>query len=397
MITFEEATIIVNNHLISKGSEIVLLSEAGSRVMAEPVKADRDTPPFNKSAVDGYACRASDLGEKLLLLENIAAGYEPKVTISKGTCSKIMTGAMLPAGADTVVMVEDCEFDGKYVSFRGKGPKDNICLRGEDIREGEEVIPSGTLLRPQHIAVLAAFGVAKVKVAERINIGILSTGDEIIEPEMSPSAVQIRNSNGWQLYAQALNAGAKANYLGIARDTKESLYSTLSNAVKQNDAIIITGGVSMGDFDYVPGILEEMGFKILFNKVAVQPGKPSTFAVRKASDGSCEKVIFALPGNPVSCFIQFELLVRPWIIASCGGKSRGLWTELAAGAEYSRRNTGRLAFIPVIISPNGTFTPVRYNGSAHIAALTDANGIAAVPIGKATIAEGEKTSIFILP
>lgn len=397
MITFEEATIIVNNNLIPKGSEAVLLSEACSRVIAEPVRADRDTPPFNKSAVDGYACRASDLGDKLLFLENIAAGYEPKMDITAGTCSKIMTGAMLPEGADTVVMVEDCEFDGKYVSFRGKGPKDNICLRGEDIGEGEEVIPSGTLLRPQHIAVLAAFGAAKVKVAERISIGILSTGDEIIEPDMNPSAVQIRNSNGWQLYAQALSAGANANYLGIARDTKESLYSTLSNAVENNDAIIITGGVSMGDFDYVPGILEDMGFKILFNKVAVQPGKPSTFAVRKASDGSCEKVIFALPGNPVSCFIQFELLVRPWIIASCGGKSRGLWTELAAGTEYSRRNTGRLAFIPVVISPNGTFTPVRYNGSAHIAALTDANGIAAVPIGKATIAEGEKTSIFILP
>lgn len=397
MITFEEAKRIVTENLIVTDKEMVPLAEACSRIISQSVSADRDTPPFNKSAVDGYACRASDLGEKMLLLENIAAGYEPKMTVNQRTCSKIMTGAMLPEGADTIIMVEDCDFDGKYVFFKGKGPKDNICVKGEDITKGTEVVTAGTLLKPQHVAVLAAFGAAAVSVSKRISVGILSTGDEIIEPEATPSTVQIRNSNGWQLFSQAMNAGANANYLGIAGDTKESLHSVISKAIVNNDAIIISGGVSMGDFDYVPGILEELGFKILFNKVAVQPGKPSTFAVRKSKEGKCEKVIFALPGNPVSCFIQFELLVRPWLIASAGGHAPELWTELPAKEEYSRRNTGRLAFIPIIINPDGTFSHLKYNGSAHIAALSEATGIAAVPVGKATIAAGEKTRIFILP
>ena len=396
MITFSEALNIVRHNRIKIGSERVPLSAAMGRFMAESVYADRDTPPFNKSAVDGFACKEEDLTNKLEIVETIPAGYEPSFKVERGQCSRIMTGAMLPAGADTVVMVEDCVVEDNYMLYRGGKGRDNICVKGEDMPEGSVAIPKGTFTGAAHIAILASMGVSYPLVFKKIRLGILSTGDEIIEPDAIPSTVQIRNSNGWQLYAQALSAGAEASYLGIAKDEKDDVKKSISDGLKTNDALIITGGVSMGDFDYVPETLESLGFTILFNKVAVQPGKPSTFAVLRDDNGDVKKVIFALPGNPVSCYLQFQLLVKEWLCSSSESSAQGIWTKLPIAREFKRKNTSRLAFVPGKITTNGEFETLSYNGSAHILAMGDATTVASIPVGKGKFSKGEAITVFIL-
>jgi len=395
MIQFSEALDIVKANTINPGTERVPLSLALGRSLAETIFADRDTPPFNKSAVDGFACKAESLDAKLEIVETIPAGYEPKICLKKGECSRIMTGAMLPIGADTIVMVEDCTVDGNYMYYKGVTTRDNICRMGEDMAEGDVAIASGTLIGAPHIAILASMGVPNPLVYKKIKMGILSTGDEIVEPQVSPGKVQIRNSNGWQIYAQAIASGVYASYLGIAKDIKDSVKSSILDGIKSNDILIITGGVSMGDFDYVPETLEELGFKILFNKVAVQPGKPSTFAILKEKD-NISKVVFALPGNPVSSLLQFQLLVKEWIYSSMESKSKAIWTKIPISLDFKRKNSSRLSFIPGKITESGEFEPLSYNGSAHILAMGDANAVASIPIGTSQIQKGENVTIFIL-
>lgn len=410
MIKFEKAIEIVLSHTLETGREWAPLASSMGHFLATNIYADRDMPPFNKSAVDGYACRRVDIEKELRVIENIPAGYSPKLKITEGCCSKIMTGAKLPDGADTVIMIEEvvemakvaevagtCGFV-RYANADGKKLKNNICLKGEDIKEGELVLETGTFVKPQHIAILAAMGINNVPVFKTLNIGLLSTGDEIVEPDVVPDEVQIRNSNGWQLRAQVLRSGAVANYYGIVPDNEKSLKYAIEKALVNNDILVLTGGVSMGDFDFVPSIISSLGFEILFDKVAVQPGKPSTFAIKKApgSNNKTEKVIFALPGNPVSSFIQFELLIRPFIFKSMHADNPVLWFEMASAQDYNRKSTDRKALIPVIAAPDGRFKIINYNGSAHILALDKANAIAEVPEGVSFVGIGDKLRVFLL-
>ncbi|MFA6334701.1 MAG: gephyrin-like molybdotransferase Glp [Bacteroidales bacterium] len=402
MIRFEQALEIVLSQSLEIGKELVPLSEAAGRVLSSTVYADRDMPPYNKSAVDGYACREEDLvrGE-LKIIENIAAGYYPKSVITTGCCSKIMTGAKLPDGADTVLMVEEVIENGDHVRYsiaNGKKPKNNICLKGEDIKKDELVLEKGAFIKPEQIAILAAMGVSMVPVSKQLRVGLISTGDEIVEPETTPNEVQIRNSNGWQLRAQIIRIGSIVSYYGIVGDSEELLQKKIEKALSQNDILILTGGVSMGDFDFVPLILQNLKLEILFDKIAVQPGKPSTFAIKRnhVDPHKADKVVFALPGNPVSCYIQFELLVKPFIFKSMGAPDPTLWIEMASSEGFTRKHTERKALIPVKVGPDGRFSIVNYNGSAHILALNNANAIAEVPIGVSTTKRGDKLRLFFL-
>jgi len=400
MIKFEKAIEIVLSHTLEADQMLIPLAGSMDHFLASNIYADRDMPPFNKSAVDGYACRGEDIEKGLRVIENIPAGYSPKLKITEGCCSKIMTGAKLPEGADTVIMVEEvADTDGfiRYANADGNKLKNNICLKGEDIKEGELVLETGTFVKPQHIAILAAMGISNVPVFKPLNIGLLSTGDEIVEPDVVPEEVQIRNSNGWQLRAQVLRSGAVANYYGIVPDNEKSIKDAIEKALVDNDILVLTGGVSMGDFDFVPSIISGLGFEILFDKVAVQPGKPSTFAIKKTlGSNKTEKVIFALPGNPVSSFIQFELLIRPFIFKSMGASDPVLWFEMASAQDYKRKHSERKALIPVMASPDGRFSIISYNGSAHILALDKANAIAEVPEGVSGIGIGDKLRVFLL-
>jgi molybdopterin molybdotransferase len=258
----------------------------------------------------------------------------------------------------------------------------NICFQGEDIKGGDKVLSAGTLIKPQTIAVLAAAGAVNPRVSKKIQIGILSTGNELVEPEHIPSAAKIRNTNACQLSAQITAAGAIPWYEGIAADTEISLSAMLSSSLDRNDIVILTGGVSMGDFDYVPKVMGELDIEILFKSVAIQPGKPTVFGIKG------NQFIFGLPGNPVSSFVLFEVLVKPFLLKMMGCNQEPEILHLPLGTTFKRKKSERKMLVPVRIE-NGLVYPVEYHGSAHINAYTQAQGILILEIGKSELQKGE--------
>jgi molybdopterin molybdotransferase len=289
----------------------------------------------------------------------------------------------LPPGADCVIMVEDVDLLlDTEVRFKTGPASKNICFRGEDIGQGNMLIPEGVLVEPQHIAVMAAVGATNPEVYCQAKAAVISTGDELVEPDQQPGSSMIRNSNAYQLLAQVRKAGAIAKYFGIARDTEVSLREKILSAIDISDIVILTGGVSMGDYDYVPAVLRDCGFDLLFEKIAVQPGKPTLFG--KKGNG----FVFGLPGNPVSSFVLFEILVKPFLRKVMGSSQEVPAIKLPMGTDFNRKKSARKSFIPVKIL-EGQLFPLDYHGSAHINAYTEANGIIAMEIGKTILRKGD--------
>lgn len=372
----------------STGTEMIYFTDSLNRVLAGDIKSDMNMPPFNKSTVDGFACRKEDMEADLEIIETIPAGIRPKLTVSVKQCSRIMTGAPVPEGADMVFMVEDSLIlsSGK-VKFTAPFYKENIAIKGEDVREGDTVMRSGVIVRPQEIAVLATVGCSSVEVSKMPKIAVISSGDELVEPSEKPGLAQIRNTNAYQLMAQINRAGAIGKYYGIARDNEQATYDIVKKAISESDMLLMTGGVSMGDFDFIPSVLKKAGVKILFSRVKVQPGKPTTFGVHP------DTLVFGLPGNPVSSFIQFELLVKPLIYKMMGNKFEPLSISLPMAQKFSRKYADRMAWIPVEITKEGMVNPIEYHGSAHISSLVPANGIIALLIGEKFIEKGAIVSV----
>ncbi|MGM0463150.1 MAG: gephyrin-like molybdotransferase Glp [Bacteroidota bacterium] len=387
MIPFEEAIAITGKYVRHTGVEYIPFMESPGRVLAEDIISDIDMPPFNKTAVDGYACRKADLGRELVINEVIPAGVPASGKVEEGECVKIMTGAAMPEGTDWVFMVEEAEEKDGKVRFTGKAGKDNIAKHGEDIRRGDTVLKAGSMARPQDIAVMATVGAVEVAVGRRPAVAVISTGSELVEPGRKPGASQIRNSNAYQLTAQVMRAGGEAVYYGIAPDNEDETYSLVTKAIGECDIVLLTGGVSMGDFDMVPAVLEKAGVKILFDRIAVQPGKPTTFGLHD------DALVFGLPGNPVSSFIQFELIVRPMMTAAMGGTGDRQARRHILGKNYSRKRAGRTAWVPVRLNSDDTVAPVEYHGSAHINALPEAYGIMQVPVGLSEIKKGAEVDV----
>jgi molybdopterin molybdotransferase len=388
MITFEEAYRIVTESSFRVGKETVGLAEAAGRALVVPVKSDMDMPPWNKSAVDGYACGHADLGHELTVIETIAAGAMPEKTVTPGTCSRIMTGAAVPAGADYVFMLENSEElpDGR-VRFTGRPGNDNIAKAGEDIMNDQIVLRSGHYIKPQDIAVLAAVGATQVTVSCRAHVGVISTGNELVEPDRLPEGAQIRNSNSSQLMAQIARAGAVGKYYGIARDEEASIADLMKKGLEENDVLLISGGVSFGDFDLVPRVMRSLGLTIHFDQVAMQPGKPLTFCTGD------KKAVFGLPGNPVSTFVQFEVMVRAFVDRTAGVTEHAPVLQMPIAADYSRKRAERLSWIPCTVTKAGEAMPVEYHGSAHITAFTGAWGVITIPRGQSWIQKGEMVSV----
>ena len=391
MILFEEALEIIRTSAVPLRSEKLRFEDCLGRVLAMDVFSDIDMPPFDKSAVDGYACRRNDLEMELKVLETIPAGKVPAKQIGPGECSKLMTGGMLPQGADTVIMVEDVEITGPdTIRFVAQKTASNFCTRAEDITLGEKVLDKGTLIRPQEIAILASVGCVNPEVYKQPRIGIISTGDELVEPSDTPFLSQIRNSNAYQLLAQAKRADCLATYFGIASDNEEATLQIIQQAATENDIVILTGGISAGDFDFVPAVIQQAGFDIKFRSMAVQPGKPVIFATRK------NQYLVALPGNPVSSFVQFELLVKHLIRLITGNTGQEMQLKIPMGADYIRKKTSRKAFFPVFLSDDGTALPVEYHGSAHIHSYIHAHGIATIEIGEKEIRKGALVDVRLV-
>jgi molybdopterin molybdotransferase len=391
MIQFEEALVIISNSAVPLASEKIRLEECLGRVLAEDVFSDMDMPPFDKSAVDGYACRREDINNELRVLETIPAGKVPTKKIGVGECSKLMTGGMLPEGADTVLMVEDTEITGTdTIRFVAGKTGTNFCLKAEDVMRGEKVLSGGTQIRPQEIAVLASVGWANPLVYKQPQIGVISTGDELVEPSETPAESQIRNSNAYQLLAQAKLANCAARYFGIARDNEETTLEIIEQTAQESDIIILTGGISAGDYDFVPAVIQKAGFEIKFRSLAVQPGKPVIFATR------CKKYLVALPGNPVSSFVQFEMLVKHLVKLITGNTAKEIHIKIPMGIDYTRKKASRKGFFPIFISDEGNAMPVDYHGSAHIHSYIHADGIAVIEIGEQEIRKGTLVDVRLI-
>ena len=388
MISKEKAFEIVMSNCSKTGTEFIDLVNSLDRVLAEDVISDIDMPPYNRSAVDGYGCRKEELREELEVVEVIKAGMVPGKKVGSKQCVKIMTGAMMPDGCDFVFMVEYSKVlsSGKVI-FTGTPLKPNFSLKGEDVRKGDIVLRKGKLIKPQDIAVLASVGCINVSVAIKPSVAVISTGDELVEPDQVPGSGGIRNSNAYQLIAQIVRAGALPKYYGIAPDDERLTYELIVKAITENDMIILTGGVSMGDYDFVPAVLKSAGVNILFDQVNVQPGKPTTFGIHEKA------IIFGLPGNPVSAFIQFETLVRPLLSNMMGYEWIPVSLELPMAVRYERKAAVRAAWLPVIISGENEVVPSEYHGSAHITAFPYTHGIVAIAPGKNIIEKGEIVSV----
>ncbi len=387
MISHEEALAITDKYKPEKDIESVPFMDSLGRVLAEDIISDIDMPPFNKTAVDGYACRREDLGRELVINEVVAAGQVASEPVGEGSCVKIMTGAAMPEGTDWVFMVEDAEEKDGKVKFTGKAGKDNIAKLGEDIRAGDTVLKAGKIIVPQDIAVMATVGAVAVAVKQRPLVAVISTGNELVEPQNKPGPAQIRNSNAYQLIAQTIRAGGEAVYYGIAPDDEEPTLNMLTKAVSECDIVLLTGGVSMGDYDEVPAVMKKAGVNILFDRIAVQPGKPTTFGVHD------DALVFGLPGNPVSSFIQFEIFVRPMILRAMGVEKPESERKYKLSVDYTRKRTRRMAWVPVRLESDGTVTPVEYHGSAHINALPAAWGIMKIPVGVSEIRKGDTVDV----
>jgi molybdopterin molybdotransferase len=384
MITLQEARRIVLENAVLLQPERIDFTQSLHRVLAEDLFCDADIPAFTRSAVDGYACKREDINTELEIIEIIPAGKVPENIINSGQCSKIMTGGMLPDGADCVIMVEDTEEVGNdRIRFTGRDTETNIRYKAEEVKAGECILKKGKFIRPQEIAAMAVAGYTFPLVIRKVRVGVISTGDELVEPFQKPGLSQIRNSNGYQLISQSVDAGAEPEYLGISSDDESSIHQVIEQALAGNDLILISGGVSMGDFDIVPGILEKTGFKLQFKSIAIQPGRPTIFGTRDS------KYAFGLPGNPVSSFVIFELLVKPLVFKLMGKEHDPPKLKLPLSGGFKRKRAGCEKWIPVNITDSTIAIPVFYQGSSHIHALTDAQGLSCIPIGVYEIKPGE--------
>jgi molybdopterin molybdotransferase len=396
----DQAFELVIQDLPEPATEIIPIEQALSRYLVQPVAAKVDQPPFDKSGMDGYAHCADDpdFSGSLRIVGVLSAGAIFDRTIGIGECVRIMTGAPIPPGARAVQRLEYAREEGELVWFTKPETSPNIIRRGENQKAGDTLL-GPRRLAPQDIGLLASSGYSTVSVARRATVGVVSTGDELIECGGSLTPGAIFDSNGPQLAAQASNAGCDARYYGIARDEPERLAALISKAISECDVTILSGGVSMGDFDYAPNILESLGVRTVFHGLALRPGKPSYYG--RIGD----KSVFGLPGNPVSTFVNFEVLVKPHLAARYGVEPRPLMLSFPLAADLKRKGSDRVEYIPAKLEEaedqtgEKSFTNVRplfYHGSSMLAALADADCLLRMDMGREMLRKGENVSVRLI-
>ena len=386
----------------------VPLLDALGLVLAETVTATADVPPFRNSAMDGYAVRAADLRAasrsaptRLRVVAEGPAGYAPRGTVTPGTAIRIMTGAPLPAGADTVVRFEETDEptrgqvnpdeEPEVAIFVAQAPAINVREAGEDLRAGSLALAAGAALRPAELGVLAALGHDTVRVHRRPQVAIVSTGDEVIPAARPLAPGQIRDSNSTTLAALVRRYGGVPRLLGVARDTVEELTATLA-AARDADLILTSGGVSMGDYDMVKDVLRAEG-RIDIWQVRMKPGKPLAYGQLGGQP------FLGLPGNPVAAYVSFELFARPIILRQLGHASLDKPTIRARLAEPVRNGGGRQHYVRALVTagPDGPLVrPTGEQGSGVLTALTRANGLLVIPEGVEALAADSLVEVEML-
>jgi len=398
MVDFSDALRTVLAHVQRLQAASVPLGEAVGLALAEDVASDVDMPPFDKSAMDGFAVVAADLHAAprvLRVVEEIPAGAVPTRAVHPGECSRIMTGAPVPSGADAVVRVEDTKpgpADGETTVVKPIEAGGNICFRAEDVARGDVVLRAGHVIRPPEVALLGSCGCARVPVFRRPRVAMLSTGNEVVPVDRVPAPGQIRDANGPYLAARLRALGVEAASLGIAPDEPSRLRAALAEGM-QYDALVVSGGVSRGDYDFVPAILRELGTELIFESVAMQPGRPTVFGV-------CGRtVVFALPGNPVSLMVTSELFLVPALRTMLGYREVNPRRRKAILAEPVHHRPGRLAYVPGILSETEsgwTVRPLPYHGSAHVAALSQSDCLVVLPAEVAAVEAGSPVEVVMM-
>jgi len=374
----------------------VALSGCLGKVLAEEVRADTDMPAFHRARVDGYALRAMDVQKApavLEVIEEIPAGGMPPRSVGRGQAAKIMTGAPLPEGADTVQWLEKTRprSDGKVEILEPLGPGENIGYRGEEVKHGDVVLPAGQYVAPAQVGVLAMFGTARVKVYRAPRIALLSTGDELVEVDQQPTGAQIRDTNTHALGVAVKAMGAEAISLGIARDNPVELREKIRSALSA-DLVLISGGASVGEYDLVKGTLRELGAVVHYDRVAIKPGKPTIFATHGST------VIFGLPGNPVSSLTIFEVLVRPVIRKMMGFQRLHNPTVRAALGQPLPHKPGRQSYHPAWIESQGDgliVTPLPSRGSSDLVAYSKSNSLLIVPKEASRLEAGVTVEVLL--
>jgi molybdopterin molybdotransferase len=399
MITVERALELVVADLPPRRSERVELRSALGRVLAEDLAANSDVPPFRRSAMDGYAVRASDTLYAPIELEIAgeirAGGSHPRALGSKQAVA-IMTGAPVPDLADAVQIVELTKRsgDGRRVTILKTVQKgDHITPAGSEASLGQTVLESGRSIGPAELAVLANFGYCSTMVWKPPGVAIVTTGDELVEATEIPVDGKIRNTNAYSLDGQLRLLGIEGVYQGIAHDDRQVLRNRMESGLEM-DVLILTGGVSMGEYDLVREVMLELGFELIFTQVAMKPGKPTVFARRG------DKMAFGLPGNPVSAFIAFENLVRPALGRLCGFSRPDLPKIKGALLRDMRQSPGRTAFLPARAwweLGGWKIEPLRWKGSADIIGFSRANAALIFPRESEFMAAGDTAEAMLLP
>jgi len=395
-VTIDQAIDEVLQTARPSGTEEVDLLASFGRTLANDVISPDHVPPFANSAMDGFALRAADQrGERprLRVVAELPAGQSIDEMLVQGAAVKIMTGAPLPPGADTVVQVEDTDMVDADVVLRSPVTAGmNVRPVGEDVRRGDLLLAAGDVVSAADLGVLASAGLARVRVARRPRIAILATGSELVPVGSPLGPGQIPNSNSYTAYGQALDAGAEPVLLGIARDDAEVTRALLRRALDE-DVVLTSGGVSVGDYDFVKQVQEELGVERRFWGVRTKPGKPLAFGVRG------ETPVFGVPGNPVAAMVTFEVFVRPLLLTILG--RRHIWRPwvVAEAAEPARRTKDRPELRRCRLrheEGRWVFSTTGPQGSAVLSSMALADGLALVPSGFAGAEAGESLPVMLL-
>ncbi|HLJ28605.1 MAG TPA: gephyrin-like molybdotransferase Glp [Candidatus Angelobacter sp.] len=400
VLPFEQAYEAVQRYcqkLTPTGHESVSLLEAPGRVLAEPVLADRDFPPFPRSARDGYAIHASDVKTvpaQLRVVGQVKAGGSYEKIVARGEAVEIMTGAAVPEGANAVVMVEHTKCNGEHLEvLRSLTEGENIVPRGSEARAGQEIIRLGTRIGFAQIAITAAVGRTRPSVYKKPRVAILATGDELVDVAALPSAHQIRNSNTYSLAAQVIIAGGNPVLLPVAPDDKAALNQLIQEGFS-SDLLLLSGGVSMGKFDLVEEVLTDLGASFIFTGVQIQPGRPVVFGEVRSTP------FFGLPGNPVSTMVTFDLFARPVLQALGGAFPVRLPTVKARLGKDFKTKTGLTRFLPALLR-GGLYDPevetIGWQGSGDASAAARADCYMIIPPDRESIGAGETVSVLLRP
>jgi molybdenum cofactor synthesis domain-containing protein len=402
MIPVTEAVGIVVGKTEPLASERVALDEALGRVLAEDVCADTDLPPFDRAQMDGYAVRSADLREapaRLRVVGEAAAGSGWRGTLQAGEAVRIMTGAPLPAGADSVQQVEvtrEDEGGGLVLIERATEPGQFYVPRASEIRKGERVLEAGEEINAARMAVLASFGYAEVPVRRRPRVAVLATGTELVQVGEKPGEDQIRDSNSYSLAAYARLAGAEVERLPFAGDDPETLRVEIERAAARSDLLVLSGGVSMGRYDFTKGALHALGAELFFERVALRPGKPTVFA--RLPGGA---LVFGLPGNPVSVSVTFNLFARPALRVMQGARAAEPFEETAVLSRPAKGATERVSYLPAALSTDAEgrllAEPLKWGGSSDFVAFARATALVIVPAGVKLAEAGSVVKVIRLP